>query len=113
MPRPRKARICSCRHKDGCGTVFKPAGVQMADLEVIRLGHDELEALHLCDGEGKTQEEAGLSMGVSRGTVQRLVASARKKVALALVGEKALAVVECDTKSLPGDGAPSDAEGRE
>jgi hypothetical protein len=39
-----------------------------------------------------TQEEAGVCIGVSRGTVQRLLASARCKVARALVGHKALAV---------------------
>lgn len=61
-------------------------------MEIIKLAHDELEALHLCDGEGKTQEEAGTCMGVSRGTVQRLLASARHKVAHALVGQKALAI---------------------
>lgn len=60
---------------------------------MIQLGHDELEALHLCDGEGKTQEEAGVCMGVSRGTVQRLLASARCKVARALVEQKALAIL--------------------
>jgi len=59
---------------------------------MIQLAHDELESLHLCDGEGKTQEEAGVCMGVSRGTVQRLLASARSKVAQALVGQKALAI---------------------
>jgi predicted DNA-binding protein (UPF0251 family) len=61
-------------------------------MEIIHLAHDELETLHLCDGEGKTQEEAGGCMGVSRGTVQRLLASARTKVAQALVGQKALAI---------------------
>jgi predicted DNA-binding protein (UPF0251 family) len=61
-------------------------------MEIIPLAHDELEALHLCDGEGKTQEEAGTCMGVSRGTVQRLLAGARGKVARALTGQKALAV---------------------
>ena len=61
-------------------------------MEVIQLAHDELEALHLCDGQGMTQEEAGEGMGVSRGTVQRLLAGARRKVALALVGQKALAI---------------------
>lgn len=61
-------------------------------MEIIKLAHDELESLHLCDGEGKNQEEAGVCMGVSRGTVQRLLASARHKVALALVGQKALAI---------------------
>ncbi|WP_243373469.1 sigma factor-like helix-turn-helix DNA-binding protein [Geotalea sp. SG265] len=41
-----------------------------------------MEALHLCDGEGKTLEHAGACMEVSRGTVQRLLVSVRKKVGL-------------------------------
>jgi uncharacterized protein len=61
-------------------------------MDIIHLAHDELEALHLCDGEGNNQLEAGICMGVSRGTVQRLLASARCKVAQALVGQKALAI---------------------
>lgn len=72
--------------------MFKPAGTPLKDMEIIQLAHDELETLHLCDNEGKTQEEAGVCMGVSRGTVQRLLASARRKVAQALVGQKALAI---------------------
>jgi uncharacterized protein len=59
---------------------------------IIHLAQDELETLHLCDGAGKNQIEAGICMGVSRGTVQRLLASARSKVAQALVGNKALAI---------------------
>jgi predicted DNA-binding protein (UPF0251 family) len=61
-------------------------------MEIIHLAQDELETLHLCDGEGMTQEEAGVCMGVSRGTVQRLLATARCKVAQAIVGQKALAI---------------------
>jgi len=61
-------------------------------MEIIKLAHDELEALHLCDGEGKNQIEAGICMGVSRGTVQRLLASARCKVAEVIVEQKALAI---------------------
>lgn len=64
----------------------------MGMLECITLYHDELEALHLCDGQGKTQEEAGFCMGVSRGTVQRLLSGARSKVAEMLVKQKALAI---------------------
>jgi predicted DNA-binding protein (UPF0251 family) len=64
----------------------------LKEMEIIALAHDELEALHLCDGEGKNQAQAGVCMGVSRGTVQRLLAHARRKVAQALVGQKALAV---------------------
>ncbi len=92
MPRPRKPRNCACPHRAGYAAVFKPAGTPLHEMEVVRLAHDELEALHLCDGEGMTQEEAGVCMGVSRGTVQRLLSSARCKVARALVGSKALAI---------------------
>lgn len=92
MTRPRKPRICICPHRAGYAAVFKPAGAPLKDLEIIQLAHDELESLHLCDGEGMTQEEAGVSMGVSRGTVQRLLSNARCKVAQALAGQKALAI---------------------
>jgi predicted DNA-binding protein (UPF0251 family) len=92
MPRPLKPRKCACLHRAGFSAVFKPAGTPLNDLEVIHLALDELESLHLCDGDGMTQEEAGVCMGVSRGTVQRLLASARRKVAQALVGQKVLAV---------------------
>jgi predicted DNA-binding protein (UPF0251 family) len=44
----------------------------------------ELEAFRLVDMEGLSQEEAGQKMGVSRGTIWRLVQSARKKAARAL-----------------------------
>lgn len=110
MPRPRKPRTCICPHRAGFAAVFKPAGTPLKDMEIIQLAHDELDALHLCDGEGKTQEEAGLCMGVSRGTVQRLLASARGKVAQALVHEKALAITAPpgDDESEPAaDDAPS------
>jgi transcriptional regulator with XRE-family HTH domain len=42
--------------------------------------------------EGLTQEEAGQRMGVSRGTVQRLVTGGRFRVATALSGGKALVI---------------------
>jgi len=45
----------------------------------------ELEALRLVDLEDHTQEEAGDKMGVSRGTIWRLLQEARKKVTRALV----------------------------
>lgn len=77
-------------------------------MEVIQLAYDELEALHLCDGEGNTQEEAGVCMGVSRGTVQRLLADARRKVARALVEQKALAI-----SGAPGMGKSNAAAGKE
>ncbi len=97
MPRPRKPRTCVCPHRTGYAAIFKPAGTPLKDAGLIHLAHDELEALHLCDGKGMTQEEAGACMGVSRGTVQRLLANARGKVAQALAGQKALAISSCLT----------------
>ena len=52
----------------------------------------ELESLRLVDLEGLSQEEAGERMGVSRGTIWRLVQSARKKTAQALTAGRPLEV---------------------
>jgi predicted DNA-binding protein (UPF0251 family) len=48
--------------------------------------------MYLCDSEGLTQEEAGTRMGVSRGTVQRLLAVARKKIIEVLVTGSAVSI---------------------
>jgi len=53
----------------------------------------ELEAFRLVDLEGLSQEEAGKHMGVSRGTVWRLVQSARKKTAQAITEGRPLQIV--------------------
>jgi predicted DNA-binding protein (UPF0251 family) len=52
--------------------------------EPIYIEPAELEALRLVDLEGLSQEEAGEKMGVSRGTVWRLLQSARKKTTQAI-----------------------------
>ncbi|MCI5222791.1 MAG: DUF134 domain-containing protein [Candidatus Electrothrix sp. AR4] len=86
-PRPRKKRCCEGKFYD---RVYKPAGAPLCNLEQIILHRDELEALKLCDLEGLFQEQAGERMGVSRGTIQRILTSARKKTAEALVSGAAL-----------------------
>ncbi len=62
----------------------------MSEVDRVTLFRDELEALKLCDLDDLTQEEAGKRMGVSRGTVQRILSSGRKKVAAALAEGKAV-----------------------
>lgn len=89
MPRPPKRRWFQERPPY---EVYKPSGVPLASLDHVELQLDEFEALRLCDGVGLDQEAAGVQMGVSRGTVQRLLASARRKVAQALAGGQALVV---------------------
>lgn len=56
----------------------------------VTLTVEELESLRLCDLEGADQSAAAQSMGVSRGTLQRIVYSARRKVADALCSGKAI-----------------------
>jgi len=58
----------------------------------ILIGHDEVEALRLVDYLGQSQEEAALSMGVSRGTVWRCVDSGRRKLSAMLVEGRPLLV---------------------
>ena len=89
MPRPRKHRFCR-RHRGD--RVFKPRSIPMSELAEIHIELDELEALRLCDLEGMDQEQAGQRMGVSRGTVQRLVKTGRAKVVEALVRSSALII---------------------
>ena len=60
--------------------------------ESIFIEPAEVEALRLVDLEGLSQEEAGLEMGVSRGTVWRFLQSARKKVTQALTEGRPLTV---------------------
>ena len=58
----------------------------------IYLDLAEAEVLRLVDIEGMYQEQAGKAMGVSRGTIWRLLASARKKVAQALYDGRPLVI---------------------
>ena len=64
----------------------------MSDLATIRLELGELEAMRLCDVESHDQERAGRQMGVSRGTIQRLLKRGRSKVIKALVESAALVI---------------------
>lgn len=87
MPRPPKLRRVEFMPQV---TVFKPAGVSMRDLEEEVLTVEELEAIRLKDLEGLEQEECAARMQVSRPTFQRVLSSAREKVARALVEGKAI-----------------------
>ena len=73
-------------------TYFKPAGVRLAELEEIWLAVEEAEAIRLKDLEGLEQEECAQRMKISRTTYSRVLASARKKVADALLNGKAVRI---------------------
>ncbi|MCK9174142.1 MAG: DUF134 domain-containing protein [Desulforhopalus sp.] len=90
MPRPKKERNFEHKFSE---LIYRPAGVPVEGLHQVDLHRDELEALRLCDCVGLTQEEAGQQMGVSRGTIQRILTVARSKTATALSKGYALAFV--------------------
>ncbi len=60
--------------------------------EPIHIDLAEAEALRLVDLEGMYQEQAGVSMQVSRGTIWRLLASAREKVTRSIFEGRSLVV---------------------
>ena len=64
---------------------FKPIASSYCRKDTIFLHFEEYEAIRLCDYEMKTQQEASVSMGVSRPTLSRIYVSARQKIATALV----------------------------
>lgn len=73
-------------------TYFKPRGIPMSQLSEVALAVDELEAIRLADLDGLYQEQAAQKMNVSRQTFGRIIASARRKVAEALVKGMALKI---------------------
>lgn len=102
MPRPRHCRRVAHLPQ---ATFYKPRGIPLSVLQHIILTVDELEAIRLSNLQGLYQEQAAEQMNVSRQTFGRILESAHKKIADALVNGKALSieggVVELDTTAIP------------
>lgn len=71
---------------------FKPAGVSARELEEVVLSLDGAEAICLADLEGLYQEAAAQRMGVSRQTFGRIVETARRTIADAIINGKCLRI---------------------
>jgi len=71
---------------------FKPAGIPLRALEDVGLTVEEVEAIRLKDVEGLQQEECAQRMRISRPTFHRVLRSARRKVADALINGKAIRI---------------------
>ena len=87
MPRPFCPRRVAGRP---AVSIFKPNRIPVDELEEVVMTLDEFEAIRLADLEGLYQEQAAETMRVSRPTFSRIVESAHRKVADALVHGKAL-----------------------
>ena len=99
MPRPHCRRFVSGAP---AASVFKPAGTPLRALDEVVLALDEFEALRLADLEQLYQEAAARRMGISRPTLSRVLDSARRKVADALVHGKALRIEGGPVQPNPG-----------
>jgi predicted DNA-binding protein (UPF0251 family) len=99
MPRPRQFRRVGCLPQSN---YFKPRGIPLAVLQHVNLTVDEIEAVRLADLEGLYQEQAAEKMHVSRQTFGRIVESAHKKIADALVNGKALSIEGGPIEIAPG-----------
>ena len=89
MVRPIKSRWVNSRPG---ADYFKPRGIPINQLEVTVLTMDEYEGLRLYDAEGMDQAAAAGEMKVSRATFGRIITSAHKKLAEALVYGKAIQI---------------------
>jgi predicted DNA-binding protein (UPF0251 family) len=99
MPRPYCRRYIAGRP---ASPVYKPIGIPARQLEEVVMSLDEFEALRLADLDGLYQDQAAEHMNVSRPTFSRIIGSARRKVADALVHGKVLRI----------DGGPVQVTGR-
>ena len=73
-------------------TYFKPRAVSLMELEEVALSADELETIRLCDFENINQIKAAKKMKISQSTLSRILISAHKKIAEALVEGKAIKI---------------------
>ena len=89
MSRPKFCRKIGCM--PGV-SYYKPKGIPSSFLEEVILTLDEFEAIRLADCEGLYQEQAANKMDISRQTFGRIVDSAHRKIADALIHGKALKI---------------------
>ncbi len=97
MPRPCIQRRIRGRPN---AYYFKPAGVPLNTLLEIVLTLPEFEAIRLIDSEEIPQEEASKKMQISQPTLSRILKSARKKIATAIVKGNAIKIETDFTKTL-------------
>lgn len=71
---------------------FKPQGIPLRQLEEEVIFSDELEALKLYEVDGFDQTQASVKMKISQPTFARLLASANKKIAQAIINGKAIKI---------------------
>lgn len=89
MARPRLRKNIRFRPKV---TFFKPAGIRLRDIEIVNLTKEEGEALRLKYEKKLNQVGSAKAMKTSQSTFQRILSSANKKLAEAIIGGYAISI---------------------
>lgn len=89
MPRPTKWRQVDFLPEV---TFFQPSIGCARQIDEVCLSVEEMESIRLKDKEGLQQEECAMRMNISRPTFHRVLESARKKIANALILGKAIRI---------------------
>ena len=87
--RPKKTRWVKCMPGERC---FRPKRAPLRSLKGVYLTIDEFEAVRLACLEELKQVDAAKLMKVSRPTFSRIITSAHRKIADALVNIKAIKI---------------------
>jgi uncharacterized protein len=93
-------------------TYFKPAGVMMTDLDEVIITFDETEAVRLSEVQKIGQKEAAKKMDISQPTFHRLLESARRKIADALINGKAIKIEGGNFKMMQSFGRGGQGRGQ-
>lgn len=89
MTRPFKCRKVTAAPR---AYYFKPRAVPLCELEETALQLDEFQAIKYAELDGMDQAAAAAAMKISRQTFGNILASARRKLADAVVNGKALKI---------------------
>lgn len=93
MPRPRRCLCPKIKFKPSI-FYFKPQGIPMRNLQDVELSLEEIESYRLRYIDSLEQQEAADKMHTSQSTYQRMLYSAHKKIADALINGKAIKIIK-------------------
>ena len=91
MPRPRTKRRISLRPNV---LFYKPQGIPLKNLKNVEISLEEWEALRLKNVKNLNQTEAALKMHTSQSTFQRILNTAQKKIASAIINGWAIKIIK-------------------
>lgn len=92
---PKAVNIAKDRITEGMTPISRSAlALYASSARALYIDPAEIEAQRLVDLEGLSQEEAGERMGVSRGTIWRLLQAARKKVIRSIIEGRPLLILD-------------------